>query len=144
MSPKMTGRFARLRVKRLAKVFFYLAISKVRIVKLLALLLLYLSVTGCVSTRVEASPYQDTIENLECREVSSWSYFWGLNQKRVDTSPDCPNCECPCREGSMNWVVVKTSLTDHLLSVVTLGTVNHRTVLFGCTRPRDGDGGLDD
>ncbi len=100
--------------------------------------------SSCVSTRVEASPYQDSVENLECRKKSSWSYFWGLKQKRVDANPEVDGTVCPCNEGAMNWVVVKSSFTDFLLSLVTLGTVNHRTATYGCARPKDTGGGLDD
>lgn len=91
---------------------------------------------GCVSTRIEASPYQDSVENLECRKESSWSYYWGLKQKRIDANPEGAGNECPCREGALSWVVVKTSFTDFLLSAVTLGIANHRTVTYGCARPQ--------
>jgi hypothetical protein len=112
---------------------------------LLALALsISLTTVSCVSTRVEASPYQDSVENLECRTESSWSYFWGLKQKRVDANPETEGTICPCREGALSWVVVKSSLTDYLLSLVTVGIVNHRTASYGCARPKDGDGGLDD
>ncbi len=105
------------------------------------LLVLILSTTSsCVSTRVEASPYQDTAVNLECQEASSWSYFWGLSQKRVDVNPEIAGNSCACDEGALSWVVVKSSFTDVLLGLVTLGTVNHRTVTYGCARPSDGDG----
>ncbi len=93
--------------------------------------------TSCVSTRVEASPYQDSVENLECRKESSWSYYWGLKQKRIDANPEVSSQEeCPCREGALSWVVVKSSFTDFLLSAVTLGIVNHRTATYGCARPQ--------
>lgn len=92
--------------------------------------------TSCVSTRVEASPYQDSVENLECQKESSWSYYWGLKQKRVDANPEVEGTTCPCREGAFSWVVVKTSFTDFLLSAVTLGIANHRTVSYGCARPQ--------
>ncbi|GGW36927.1 hypothetical protein [Arenibacter certesii] len=106
--------------------------------------LLALSITSsCVSTRVEASPYQDSVENLECRKVSNWSYYWGLKQKRVDANPEVADNQCPCREGALSWVVVKTSLGDFLLSALTLGIVNHRTATFGCSRPQQGEGDMD-
>ena len=99
-------------------------------------ILLIIAQSGCVSTRVEASPYQDSPENLECHKKSSWSYFWGLMQKRIDTNPEVAGNECPCREGAMSWVVVKTAFTDILLTSVTLGIANHRTVTYGCARPQ--------
>lgn len=98
---------------------------------------------SCVSTRVEASPYQDSVENLECRKESSWSYYWGLKQKRIDANPEVAGNACPCREGALSWVVVKTSFTDFLLSSVTLGIANHRTVTYGCARPPNVEGDLD-
>ena len=98
---------------------------------------------SCVSTRVEASPYQDSVENLGCRKESSWSYYWGLKQKRVDANPEVAGNTCPCREGALSWVVVKSSFTDFLLSSVTLGIVNHRTVTYGCARPPGGGGDLE-
>ena len=113
------------------------------------LLLLSLLLTGllgnssCVTTRVEASPYQDSIENLECQTKSSWSYWWGLQQKRVDANPETEGVICPCREGAFSWVVVKTSLGDALLSLVSIGIANHRTVSYGCSRPEQGEGELD-
>jgi len=106
-------------------------------------LVLAFTTSSCVSTRVEASPYQDSVENLECRKESSWSYFWGLNQKRVDANPEVADNECPCREGALSWVVVKSSFTDFLLSAATLGIVNHRTASYGCARPQNGEGDLD-
>jgi len=101
------------------------------------------STSSCVSTRIEASPYQDSVENLECRTKSSWSYLWGLIQKRVEANPETKGTVCPCGEGAMSWVVVKTSFGDFLLSLVTLGTVNHRTATYGCSRPQNGEGDLD-
>lgn len=100
--------------------------------------------TSCVSTRVEASPYQDTAVNIACQKESNWSYFWGLKQKMVSANPDIPETECPCAEKAMSWVETKSSFGDFMLSLVTLGTVNHRTVTYGCARPQDGDGSLDD
>ena len=97
-------------------------------------LVMILAQNACVSTRVEASPYQDSVENLECRKESSWSYYWGLKQKRIDANPEVASNECPCREGALSWVLVKTSFTDILLSYVTLGIANHRTVTYGCAR----------
>ncbi|RMB57591.1 hypothetical protein EAX61_10760 [Dokdonia sinensis] len=105
---------------------------------------LLLLATSCVSTRVEANPYQDSAENIACQKESSWSYFWGLKQKMVSANPEIPDTTCPCAEKAMSWVVTKSSFGDFMLSLVTLGTVNHRTVTYGCARPRDGDGGLDD
>jgi len=98
---------------------------------------------SCVSTRVEASPYQDSVENLDCRSKCNWSYWWGLYQKPVSANPEIKDTVCPCDEGAMSWVVVKTSFGDLLLSLVTLGTVNHRTVSYGCSRPQNGEGKLE-
>ncbi len=107
--------------------------------------LLFLSITSsCVTTRVEANPYQDSAVNIECQRQSSWSYFWGLKQQRVNANPEVEGAVCPCRGKAMSWVVTKSSFGDFLLSLVTLGTVNHRTVSYGCAREQDGDGGLDD
>jgi len=115
-----------------------------KIKHLVFLLLAATLVVSCVSTRVEASPYQDSVENLECRKESSWSYYWGLKQKRVDANPEVAGPdECPCREGALSWVVVKTSFTDFLLSAATLGIANHRTVTYGCARPQHTDPSLD-
>ena len=100
--------------------------------------------TSCVTTRVEASPYQDSAVNIECQKQSSWSYFWGLKQKRVNANPEVEGAVCPCRNKAMTWVVTKSSFGDFLISLVTLGAVNHRTVSYGCARDQDGDGGLDD
>ena len=107
------------------------------------LLFVFVIPSACVSTRIEASPYQDSVENLECRKESSWSYLWGLNQKRIDANPEVAGNGCPCREGALSWVVVNTSFTDFLLSSVTLGIVNHRTVTYGCARAQGGEGELD-
>ncbi len=107
----------------------------------IVILLTFLN-SSCVSTRIEASPYQDSVENLECRTKSDWSYFWGLKQKRVEANPETAGTVCPCHEGAMSWVVVKTSFTDYVLSLVTLGMVNHRTASYGCARPQNGDGNL--
>ncbi|MFT5890643.1 MAG: hypothetical protein ACI9Y7_000736 [Dokdonia sp.] len=108
-------------------------------------IILLLSVTSsCVTTRVEANPYQDSAVNIECQKQSSWSYFWGLKQQRVNANPEVEGAVCACDEKSMSWVVTKSSFGDFLLSLVTLGAVNHRTVSYGCARAKDGDGGLDD
>lgn len=117
---------------------------KLQHLKYIAFLLFVTLITSsCVSTRVEASPYQDSVENLECRKESSWSYYWGLKQKRIDANPEVAGNDCPCREGALSWVVVKSSFTDFLLSFVTLGIANHRTVTYGCARPQNGEGDLD-
>lgn len=101
----------------------------------IAFLSLIFVTTSCVSTRIEANPYQDSAVNLECQRKSSWSYLWGLNQKMVSANPEIENTKCPCRAKAMSWVEVKTSFTDSLLSLVTLGIVNHRTAIYGCARP---------
>ncbi len=107
---------------------------------LLTLLIpMFMGNSSCVSTRVEASPYQDSVQNLECQTKQDWSYFWGLKTKRVEANPETEGTVCPCREGALSWVVVKTSLPDFLLSMATLGVVNHRKVSYGCSRPRDGE-----
>ncbi len=117
---------------------------KLHHIKFMALVLVVTHLpSSCVSTRVEASPYQDSVENLECRKESSWSYYWGLKQKRIDANPEVADNVCPCREGALSWVVVKSSFTDFLLSSVTLGIVNHRTASYGCARPENGEGDLD-
>ena len=93
---------------------------------------------SCVSTRVEASPHDANVSGLECHKKSSWSYWWGINEKRVDVNPDTEGVECPCRGEAMAWVEVKTSTSDFLLSLITIGIVNHRTVVYGCAKPCDG------
>ena len=108
----------------------------------LSLLFIMSASTSCVSTYVEANPYDDSAVNLPCKTKSSWSYFWGLKQKTVSANPEIAGTECACAEKAMTWVRSKTSFWDFGLSLITLGTVNHRTVSYGCARP-SGDGGLD-
>lgn len=100
--------------------------------------------SSCVSTRVEANPYQDGAVNIECQTKGSWSYAWGLVQKTVSANPEIEGTECPCRNKAMTWVETKTSLGDFALSLITIGIVNHRTVTYGCARGQGGEGGLDD
>lgn len=98
---------------------------------------------SCVSTRIEASPYPDSVVNLECQRKSNWSYWWGVapgSTKMVSANPDVEGTICPCTEKSMAYTEVKTSFTDFLLSLVTLGIVNHRTAVYGCARPQGGEG----
>ncbi|TMU57461.1 hypothetical protein [Flagellimonas algicola] len=119
---------------------------KKHITSCLVLVLANLLATSCVSTRIEASPYQDTVENLECQRKSSWSYWWGVapgSIKVVSANPEIEGTVCPCEENAMSWAVVKTSFTDFALSLVTLGIVNHRTAIYGCARPQGGEGDLD-
>jgi len=118
------------------RLFKYLAYSGV--------LFLCCTTLSCVSTRVEANPYQDSAENIECQTKASWSYWWGLKQKTVSANPEIEGTICPCRDKAMSWTVTKTSFGDSLLNLITLGIVNHRTVSYGCSRPTDGDSGLDD
>ncbi len=111
------------------------------------IVLSFFFLSSCVSTRIEASPYQDGAENIECQRKSSWSYWWGVapgSTKMVSANPEISGTVCPCTEKAMSWVVVKTSFTDFLLSLVTLGIVNHRTAIYGCARPQNGEGDLDD
>lgn len=101
---------------------------------------------SCVTTRVEASPHDTNVANMTCHVQSQWSYLWGLGGKeRVDVNPETEDkaIECPCREKALAWAEVKTSFTDVLLSIVTIGIVNHRTVEYGCVRPVN-NGGDDD
>lgn len=105
-----------------------------------------LCLTSCVSTRIEASPYGDSVENLECQRKSSWSYLWGIapgSTKTVSANPEIQDTICPCDEKALAWTEVKTTLPDFVLSLMTLGIVNHRTVKYGCARPQDGEGDLD-
>ncbi|MEP0266256.1 hypothetical protein [Dokdonia sp.] len=99
---------------------------------------------SCVSTRVEANPYQDGAVNIACQKKSSWSYFWGLKQKTVSANPEIEGTECPCRNKAMTWVESKTSLGDFVVSLVTVGIINHRTITYGCARDQGGEGGLED
>jgi hypothetical protein len=100
--------------------------------------------SSCVSTRVEANPYQDGAVNIPCQKKSSWSYFWGLKQKTVSANPEIEGTECPCRNKAMTWVESKTSLGDFVVSLVTVGIINHRTITYGCARDQGGEGGLED
>ncbi len=106
---------------------------------ILLLVILMILVQSCVVTRVEASPHDANVVNLECHEKSDWSYWWGVGKaKRVDLHPDTEGVECPCRSEAIAWVEVKTSVGDFLLSLVTLGIVNHRKVKYGCAKPCGG------
>lgn len=113
----------------------------------LCFLLIAFGASSCVSTRIEALPYEDSAVNMECQKKSSWSYWWGTapgSTKVVSANPDIEGTKCPCHEKAMHWTEVKTSFTDFLLSLVTLGIVNHRTAIYGCARPKDVEGTLDE
>ncbi|MEO1029948.1 MAG: hypothetical protein AAFX55_01005 [Bacteroidota bacterium] len=111
----------------------------------LSLALLLISVTNCTSTRVVASNYGDTFAGNESYETDSWSYLWGMVKKDVSVEPDADDSDhAICDEGSLANVEVKTTFGGALLTIVTLGIVNHRKVSFACSRPSNGDGGLDD
>ena len=64
-------------------------------------------------------------------------------QKRVSANPEVAGTVCPCHEKAMTWVETKTSLGDYVLSLVTLGIVNHRTVSYGCAREQQINDDLD-
>lgn len=107
------------------------------------IVLLFLGMSSCVTTRIEANPYQDSAENLECQRKSSWSYWWGIapgSTQTISANPELEGTVCPCAEKALSWVKVKTSFPDFLLSLVTLGIVNHRTTTYGCARPQGGEG----
>ncbi len=100
--------------------------------------------SSCVSTRIEASPHDTNVANMSSNSQGQWSYLWGLaGKERVDVNPETADVESPCREKALAWAEVKTSLGDVLLSLVTLGIVNHRTVTYGCARPSGGESDMD-
>lgn len=101
--------------------------------------------TSCTSTKVIASNYDDTFSGNEYYETDDWSYLWGMVRKDVYVGKDGDDSKYGlCDEGSLANVEVKTTFGGALLTIVTVGIVNHRKVKYGCSRPSNGDGGLDD
>ncbi len=112
---------------------------------LLSFCTILLASTSCTSTKVIASNYDDTFAGNEYYETDDWSYLWGMVRKDVYVAKDGDDSKYAlCDEGSLANVEVKTTFGGALLTIVTVGIVNHRKVKYGCSRPANGDGGLED
>lgn len=89
--------------------------------------------SSCTTVRVVANDHGGAPENSEPNQTDSWSYLWGLVQKQVDVKPDANNEDHDvCREGQLSWVETETTFGGALLSLITLGIVNHRKVKWSC------------
>ena len=89
--------------------------------------------TSCTTVRVVANDHGSTPENSQPNQTANWSYLWGLVQKPVDLKPDASTEDHDiCREGQLSWVETETTFGGALLSLVTLGIVNHRKVKWSC------------
>jgi hypothetical protein len=119
--------------------------KRIRIITLFSLFVTVLIFSSCTSTKVIASNYGDTIANNTYYQTSDWSYLWGMYRKDVYVGKDGDGTNYAlCTEGSLANVEVETTFGGYFLSLVTLGIVNHRKVKYACSRPADGDGGMDD
>ena len=96
--------------------------------------------TSCITTHVISNQHSDNIDNEECQSVSHWKYWWGLGgPDEILVGPNSEDTVCPCTNKAMASVKVKSSFGDYLLTAITLGIVNHRTVSFECAEVDNGE-----
>jgi hypothetical protein len=96
-----------------------------------ALLLLSLSLPGCVTSRIVTIPNScDSPDRDPTTEKVITARFWGLVQPADVTPP----CAAPAGQGfnHLNGVTVWTTADQVLLSVVTLGIVVKRHIRWCC------------
>ena len=102
--------------------------------------LLSIGMTSCMSTKVIGDYHGDDLDNEECQTLSHWKYWWGIGgSDEILVGSDSKDTVCPCEDDSISAVEVKSSFWDFLLTVVTVGIVNHRTVSYKCTEVDEGE-----
>ncbi|MEL6811363.1 MAG: hypothetical protein AAFP76_08525 [Bacteroidota bacterium] len=100
----------------------------------------FLLLSSCMSTKVIGSQHSENLDNEECQTVSQWKYWWGIGgSDEILVEPDSPDTVCPCIDGKLASVEVNSSFGDFLLTLVTVGIVNHRTVHFECAEIDEGE-----
>lgn len=98
---------------------------------LVACLVAYAALSGCSSHRlVVANPNPVGIPATE----TSTAYLWGAAQRRTAT----------CEDAGMDEVLIKQTLGDTLLSIVTLGIVNPIKVRYVCRKTSPSEGSTDE
>ncbi len=96
--------------------------------------------TSCMTTHVISNQHSNNIDNEECQSVSHWKYWWGIGgSDEILVGPGSGDTVCPCANESMASVKVKSSFGDFLLTAITLGIVNHRTVSYECAEVDEGE-----
>lgn len=120
-----------------------------KIFNLFLVIVFSISSIACVTTHVVANDHSSNISNEACQEVSQWKYWWGLGgPDEIRVGEVNSDTKCPCRDyklgakdvkSAMASVEVKNSFGDALLSLITLGIVNHRTVKFKCAEIDEGE-----
>lgn len=92
-----------------------------------SLLLLFMSLQGCMVTQVGLKDDCPRVVNNPVTKKTSWSFAWGLVQPaKID-----PQCDTEM----LNHVKVKTNFGFLLLSTVTLGIVVPQRIEWCCTPP---------
>ncbi len=106
----------------------------------LLVLFVFMSFSSCMSTKVVGNYHSDNIDNEECQTVSQWKYWWGLGgSDEILVQADSDDTKCPCPNNALASVEVNSSFGDFLLTLVTLGVVNHRTVSYECAEIDEGE-----
>ena len=109
-------------------------------IRTLGLVLVLACASSCMTTHVISNQHSDNIDGEECQTVSHWKYWWGIGgSDEILTGPDSTDTQCGCDGKAMASVKVKSSFGDFLLTAVTLGIVNHRTVSFECAEVDNGE-----
>ena len=108
--------------------------------KFLIVIFVAINFSSCMSTQVVANHHSDGLDNEECQTVAHWKYWWGIGgSDEILLQPGSPDTVCPCESEAMASVVVKSSFGDFLLSFITLGIVNHRTISYQCAEVDEGE-----
>lgn len=115
--------------------------SKLRpLLRISFILIVMVFASSCITTEVIGSYHSDNLDGEECQQVSHWKYWWGIGgSDEIFVGPDSTDTVCPCEDGKLASTEVKSSFGDFLLTFVTVGIVNHRTVSFECAESDDGE-----
>lgn len=111
-----------------------------RLLILIAVLFSVLTNSSCMSTEIIANNHSENLDNEPCQTLSHWKYLWGfVGSDELFVGPNSTDTECACPNEAMASVEVKQSFGDFVLSLITIGIVNHRKVIYKCTESDDGE-----
>ncbi|MDH7444692.1 Bor/Iss family lipoprotein [Aquimarina sp. 2201CG14-23] len=103
-------------------------------------LFVLIGMSSCMSTKVIGSYHSNTLDNEECQTVSHWKYWWGIGgTDEILVQTESKDTECYCENNALASVEVRSSFGDFLLTLVTLGMVNHRTIKYECAETDEGE-----
>lgn len=86
--------------------------------------------SNCSTYLIVADPISGSEINTHKKTIRST--FWGLRTEQLNT--EC-NVSHNCKDGSISKISIKSTFTQTLVSIVTLGIISNTTVTYSCCYP---------